>query len=95
MAKCYEGACGGKYYSCCCSNRVGQEVQDNSTMTFYGSSFISGPDGEIINSLNREEEGYLIAEFDLDEINGLLGSFSRSPSEMYETIMHLDGKAHK
>ena len=57
-----------------------------------------GPDGEIINSLNREEEGYLIAEFDLDEINKkrrYWGVFRDRRPEMYETIMHLDGKAHK
>ncbi len=80
------------------SNRVGQEVQDNSTMTFYGSSFISGPDGEIIQSLNREEEGYLVAEFDLDEINKkrrYWGVFRDRRPEMYETIMHLDGKTNK
>ncbi|MDD3171333.1 MAG: N-carbamoylputrescine amidase [Bacilli bacterium] len=77
------------------SNRVGTEIQDNSSMTFYGSSFISNPEGEIIGSLNREEEGYLISEFDLTEINKkrrYWGVFRDRRPEMYDAIMHLDGK---
>lgn len=80
------------------SNRVGIETQENSTMTFYGSSFISGPDGEVIRSLNREEEGYLIEEFDLSEINKkrrFWGVFRDRRPEMYEPIMRLNGKKNK
>ena len=80
------------------SNRVGTETQENSTMTFYGSSFISGPDGEVIRSLNREEEGYLIEEFDLSEINKkrrFWGVFRDRRPEMYEPIMRLYGKKNK
>ncbi|HKM30522.1 MAG TPA: N-carbamoylputrescine amidase [Bacilli bacterium] len=77
------------------SNRVGEEKQDNSSMTFYGSSFISGPDGEIVSSLNRVEEGNLVAEFDLDKISEsrrFWGVFRDRRPEMYKTLMCLDGK---
>lgn len=51
------------------SNRVGKEVETNSEMTFYGSSFITNEEGTILKELDRENEGYIICEFDLDEIN--------------------------
>lgn len=45
-------------------NRVGTEGQLN----FFGSSFISAPDGKVLAQLNEEEENCLIAEFDLDAV---------------------------
>lgn len=51
------------------SNRVGTEKDDDSSMTFYGSSFIANEEGTKVEELNKVEEGYIIHEFDLDEIN--------------------------
>jgi N-carbamoylputrescine amidase len=45
-------------------NRVGKEGE----MTFYGGSFVSNPMGDIIQSMN-DEEGILIQEIDLEEID--------------------------
>lgn len=58
------------------ANRVGQEIvlpteangNQNSSLTFYGSSFITDGTGETVASLGREEEGIITAEFDLDEL---------------------------
>lgn len=50
------------------ANRVGEESLGNSSMTFYGSSFIADQHGEIVEEMNREEEGVRFAEFDLGEI---------------------------
>lgn len=50
------------------SNRVGKETQDDSEITFYGSSFISDPTGEIVASADRESETVITATFNLDEI---------------------------
>ena len=51
------------------SNRVGEERAKNSTMTFQGFSFIADQHGEVVEEMNRTEEGFRIHEFDLAEIN--------------------------
>ena len=50
-------------------NRVGKEKDVNSEMTFFGSSFVSDEFGNLVCSLNREEEGLVYGEFDLKKIN--------------------------
>lgn len=50
------------------ANRVGVEQEDDSTITFYGSSFIAGPHGDKRGQLNRTEESILTATFDLEKI---------------------------
>ena len=49
------------------SNRIGTECEGDSSMTFYGSSFITDNTGEIIASAGREEETVIMAEFDLEQ----------------------------
>lgn len=66
--RCMQGHAAANIIPLVASNRVGTEIQDNSSMTFYGSSFISGPTGEIVKQMDRTEEGVIVAEFDLDEI---------------------------
>ena len=46
------------------ANRVGTEQGQS----FYGTSFIADHTGEILAELDRSEEGYALAEFDLDAI---------------------------
>ncbi len=50
------------------SNRIGKEVDDDSSMTFYGHSFIADHHGNIVKQAGSSEETVLVAEFDLDEI---------------------------
>ena len=38
-------------------------------MTFQGYSFIADPHGEVVEEMNRTEEGFRIHEFDLNEID--------------------------
>lgn len=66
--RCMQGHAAANIIPLVASNRVGTEIQENSSMTFYGSSFIAGPTGEIIKQMDRTEEGVIVAEFDLDEI---------------------------
>lgn len=47
------------------ANRVGVEQGQS----FYGTSFISDPTGEIVADMDRTEEGVCVAAFDLDEID--------------------------
>ncbi|EAL1419923.1 carbon-nitrogen hydrolase family protein, partial [Campylobacter coli] len=51
------------------ANRSGSEMSkiNNETLTFAGKSKIINPKGEIIKEI-LEEEGFIIAELDLEEV---------------------------
>ena len=57
------------------ANRIGTETvepcQENgnqsSSLTFYGSSFITDAIGEVVEEMDRVSEGFIIHKFDLDE----------------------------
>lgn len=53
----------------CASNRVGEEKAGKSSMVFQGYSFIADSHGEVVEELNRTEEGFRIHEFDFKEID--------------------------
>ena len=53
----------------CASNRVGKEVAGDSSMVFQGFSFIANQYGEVVEEMDRVEEGFRIHEFDLEEID--------------------------
>lgn len=53
----------------CASNRVGKEIAGKSSMVFQGYSFISDQHGEVVEEMDRVEEGFRIHEFDLSEID--------------------------
>lgn len=59
-------------------------------MTFYGSSFIADETGEIVAQADRETEGVITAEFDLDEIAKTRrewGVFRDRRPEMYQVLL--------
>lgn len=73
------------------SNRIGIETDDESSMTFYGSSFIADQTGTIVEEADRETESVLVHEFDLDAIAQMRrewGVFRDRRPEMYGTLMH-------
>jgi N-carbamoylputrescine amidase len=73
------------------SNRIGNETDDESSMTFYGSSFIADQTGTIVEEADRETEAVLVHEFDLDAIAQMRrewGVFRDRRPEMYGTLMH-------
>ena len=55
-------------FSLVASNRIGIEEGDSCSLTFYGSSFIAGPLGELRQQAGSREEAVLVETFDLDEI---------------------------
>lgn len=64
-------------------------------MTFYGSSFIAGPTGEIVAELGRNGEGSVTARFDLDAIaqaRASWGLFRDRRPELYGVLQTLDGR---
>lgn len=77
------------------SNRVGEETDEDSSITFYGSSFIAGPQGNKIAEANRTEETVLVAEFDLDQLETQRiewGIFRDRRPDLYKIITSYDGE---
>jgi N-carbamoylputrescine amidase len=77
------------------SNRIGLEADDDSSITFYGSSFIAGPQGNKIAEASRTEEDVLVAEFDLDKIEIMRiewGIFRDRRPDLYKIITSYDGE---
>lgn len=77
------------------SNRVGTEVGEECSITFYGSSFIAGPTGELLARADRSGETVLTATFDLDEIarrRAAWGVFRDRRPDLYGSILTLDGE---
>lgn len=77
------------------SNRIGTEKDGDSSITFYGSSFIAGPTGKLLAQAERRGEDTLIATFDLDELESLRtewGVFRDRRPDLYGTLLTLDGE---
>ena len=71
------------------SNRVGTETVGNSTLSFYGSSFIANEIGVKVAEAGRAAETVLLAEFDLDQLaqyREYWGIFKDRRPEMYRII---------
>lgn len=89
-----QGHAGANYVPLVASNRVGTEKGAAGEMTFYGSSFIAGPTGNVVAGLDRKEEGIVLARFDLDEIAGMRASWGlfrdRRP-DLYASLLSHDG----
>jgi len=63
-------------------------------LTFYGTSFIAGPTGEIVTEAGRDDETVLTATFDLDavaELRHSWGVFRDRRPELYRPLWSLDG----
>ncbi|MFT4571898.1 MAG: N-carbamoylputrescine amidase [Hyphomicrobiaceae bacterium] len=67
------------------ANRVG----DEEGQVFYGSSFLSDHRGEIVASLGRDDEGYVVASFDrgaLRRYRASFGFFRDRRPDLYRAI---------
>ncbi len=95
--RCMTGHAAANIVPVIAANRVGTETvrpcEENggqsSSLTFYGSSFITDELGEVRKSLGREEEGFICQEFDLDRIRDERmewGLFRDRRPEMYGKI---------
>jgi len=89
-----QGHAGANLVPVIAANRVGVETGRQHTLTFYGTSFIAGPTGEVIVEADRTSEAVITAEFDLDAVAALRqswGVFRDRRPELYEPIVRLDG----
>jgi len=76
------------------SNRIGEERDDESSIVFYGSSFITDATGSKITEASRDEETVLLAEFDLDKNADQRiewGIFRDRRPDLYQPILTYDG----
>ena len=88
--RCMQGHAAANLIPVIASNRIGKEVQKDSEMTFYGSSFICDETGEIVAEADRKTEGVLTAVFDLDKIAQTRrewGVFRDRSPQMYQTLL--------
>lgn len=77
------------------SNRIGAEEDEDSKISFYGSSFIAGPQGNKIAEAGRDGEAILTAEFDLDALESQRiewGIFRDRRPDLYKIITSYDGE---
>jgi len=76
------------------SNRIGVEHAEGRQLTFYGSSFIAGPDGGVLVQANRISEAVIMATVDLEAIaqmRATWGLFRDRRPETYGAVATLDG----
>lgn len=93
--RCMQGHSGSNLVPVVAANRVGTEVIGDSTITFYGSSFITDGMGAKLQEADRESESILVQEFDLDALEvqrTAWGVFRDRRPDHYGAIMTLDGR---
>lgn len=75
------------------SNRIGTETEGDSSMTFYGSSFIANEEGEKVEEMDRTTEGFISHSFDLSEIakkRFSWGVYRDRRIDLYQTLLKTD-----
>ena len=71
------------------SNRTGVEKNKKFSMTFYGSSFIANECGQKIKECSRDQQEFIIHEFDLDAVElyrSSWGFFRDRRTDLYKDI---------
>ena len=75
------------------SNRIGTETEGDSSMTFFGSSFIANEEGNKVKEMDRTTEGFISYEFDLSLIEKKRyswGVFRDRRIDLYSPILKTD-----
>lgn len=93
--RCMVGHAASNLVPVIASNRIGKETIDGSSITFYGSSFITDGTGEVICQGSRHKEEILMATFDLDALahqRREWGVFRDRRPELYQQLLTLDGE---
>ncbi len=77
------------------ANRIGTETDEDSQISFYGSSFIAGPQGNKLKEAGRQDDAILIQTFDLDQLakqRAEWGIFRDRRPDLYGAICSYDGE---
>lgn len=92
---CMLGHAGANLVPVIAANRIGRETDDDSAINFYGSSFITGPQGNKLQEADRSREAVLVETFDLDQLarqRAEWGVFRDRRPDLYQVILTLDGE---
>lgn len=92
---CMRGHAAANLIPVLAANRVGTETDEDSAITFYGSSFIAGPIGNLVSEADRSQETILLAQFDLDQLEYQRlewGIFRDRRPELYKLLVSSDGE---
>ena len=92
---CMRGHAAANFVPVVAANRIGTESSGNSSVTFYGSSFIAGSTGQLLAEADRSAETVVTAELNLENIKAdrnAWGLFRDRRPEMYAALMTLDGE---
>jgi len=76
------------------SNRIGLEKGTSCDVTFYGSSFITDHTGAKLEECNRDTQGVISAELDLDHLSHertAWGLFRDRRPDLYGNLLNLGG----
>ena len=71
------------------ANRIGKEAVTEAGQNFYGHSFIANHRGDLVESFGRDEEGVLVASFDLDFLDrhrAAWGFFRDRRTDLYGSL---------
>ena len=88
------GHAGANLMPVAAANRIGTEIVNGRTQTYYGSSFITGPQGELRESAGRDDEAVLVARFNRAEMRSnraAWGLFRDRRPELYGALATSDG----
>lgn len=90
-----QGHAGANLTYLAAANRVGLEQGGSCAITFYGASFIAGPDGDFIEHAAESGEALLLADLDLDAVHELRrswGLFRDRRPELYHPLVNKEIK---
>jgi N-carbamoylputrescine amidase len=91
-----QGHAGANLVPLVASNRVGREIGLAAEITFYGSSFVAGPTGELVEEAGRSDSVVLVHRFDLDAVarqRRSWGVFRDRRPELYGVLSSADGSS--
>ena len=90
-----QGHAGANMVPVVAANRVGAEEGESCVVNFYGSSFITDGQGEIVEQAPRGGAAVVTASFDLDELasaRAAWGLFRDRRPDLYVPILSVDGQ---
>lgn len=92
--RCMQGHAAANVIPVIASNRIGTEVDEDMSIDFYGSSFITDSKGKIVKEASFDKEEIIYHEFDLDLIDLERvdwGVFRDRRTELYKPLLTMDG----
>lgn len=93
---CMRGHAAANMVPVVASNRIGVETIDQSTITFYGSSFVTDNTGKLLAEADRETESVILAEIDLERMQAMRrgwGLFRDRRPNFYDRLTTCDGQS--